>query len=348
MADVIGGARGELEGSRMAPRKAKSTDAGLTLAQVVEGFTLDAQARRLAPGTLADYGNSLRRLTRELGPDRPFAEIGTAELRAFMAGLARPQTPEGIAPRPERAVGKKQALNIHTGLCALWTWAVAEGIASEHMMRAIQRPRPEQRAVQPFSLADVRALLEACERTRVYERPGKRACDNERPTSARDRAIILLLLDTGIRASELCGIRIRDLDVRNRAVMVMGKGSKERWLPASGSTVKAVWKYTAAVRKCARLDDALFLSYEGRPLTRTALLKVLASLGAKAGVEDCHPHRFRHTFAIQYLRNGGNVLALQASLGHASLEMVRRYARLAQADLENGHRVASPVEGWRL
>jgi len=66
------------------------------------------------------------------------------------------------------------------------------------------------------------------------------------------------------------------------------------------------------------------------------------------GVADCHPHRFRHTFAIEYLRNGGNVLALQASLGHSSLEMVRVYARVAQADLENGHRVASPVDNWRL
>jgi len=331
----------------MAPRKAKSQSC-MTLTQVIEGFTLDAQARHLAPGTLADYGNSFRRLMAELGPDRPFTEIGTAELRAFMAGLARPAAPDGVASRAARAIGKKQALNIHTGLCALWTWAVREGITGVHAMRLIPRPRPEQRAIQPFSLADVRALLEACDRCREYRRPGQVTHTRGRPTSERDRAMILLLLDTGIRASELCGIRLRDLDVRNRAVMVFGKGSKERWLPASGSTIKAVWKYVSTIRREARLDDPVFVSIEGRALTRGALLKLLDGLGEKAGVEGCHPHRFRHTFAICYLRNGGNVLALQESLGHASLEMVRRYARLAQADLVNGHRVASPVEGWRL
>jgi integrase/recombinase XerD len=330
----------------MASRKAKT--AALSLSQVIDGFMLDAHARHLAPGTVVDYGNSFRRLMAEIDPDRPFLTIGVSELRAFMAGLARLQAPDGIARRPARALSKKQALNIHTGLSALWTWAMHEGIASEHLMRHIPRPRPEERAIQPFSLADVKALLDACDHSREYQRPGQVSHARGRPSALRDRAIIMLLLDAGLRASELCGIRLRDLDLRNRAVMVMGKGSKERWLPLSGSTVRVVWKYVSIQRKDADQDAMVFISRDARPMTRGALLKLLDGLGAKAGIEGCHPHRFRHTFAIQYLRNGGNLLALQTSLGHASLEMVRRYARLAQADLENGHRVASPVENWRL
>ena len=79
-------------------------------------------------------------------------------------------------------------------------------------------------------------------------------------------------------------------------------------------------------------------------------------LGAKAGVSDCHPHRFRHTFAVNFLRNGGNAFGLQMALGHTTLQMVQTYLALAQADpstalrtgLDAAHRKASPVENWRL
>lgn len=71
-------------------------------------------------------------------------------------------------------------------------------------------------------------------------------------------------------------------------------------------------------------------------------------LGAKAGVQDCHPHRFRHTFAVNFLRNGGNAFEIQMALGHTTLQMVQTYLALAQADLDAAHRKASPVENWRL
>ena len=83
-------------------------------------------------------------------------------------------------------------------------------------------------------------------------------------------------------------------------------------------------------------------------MNRDALLKLLIRLGAKAGVRDCHPHRFRHTFAVNFLRNGGNAFELQMALGHTTLQMVQTYLALAQADLDAAHRKASPVENWRL
>ena len=71
-------------------------------------------------------------------------------------------------------------------------------------------------------------------------------------------------------------------------------------------------------------------------------------MGAKAGVQNCHPHRFRHTFAVNFLRNGGNAFELQMALGHMTLQMAQTYLALAQADLDAAHRKASPVENWRL
>jgi integrase/recombinase XerD len=83
-------------------------------------------------------------------------------------------------------------------------------------------------------------------------------------------------------------------------------------------------------------------------MTRVSVPAGPVRLGAKAGVQACHPHRFRHTFAVNFLRNGGNAFELQMALGHTTLQMVQTYLALAQADLDAAHRKASPVENWRL
>ncbi len=224
---------------------------------------------------------------------------------------------------------------------------VAERLAASNPVREVLPPKPEKPAIVPLSQADVRMLLTACERSRAYSRPGKRISDHARPTALRDKTIILLLLDTGIRASELCGITALDVDLKNRRIVVMGKGDKGRTLPISAETAKSLWRYMSA-RQDAPAREPLFASQAGGPLDRQALLALLVDLGKRAGVNDVHPHRFRHTFAITFLRNGGNVYELQMALGHTTMEMVRTYLALAETDLQRAHEEASPVTNWRL
>jgi integrase/recombinase XerD len=92
----------------------------------------------------------------------------------------------------------------------------------------------------------------------------------------------------------------------------------------------------------------LFVTIRGRRINRDGLRQLISSLGEKANITKAYPHRFRHTFAITYLRSGGDVFTLQALLGHASLDIVQHYARIAQIDIEQAHRRASPVDNWRL
>jgi len=329
----------------------------LTLSQSIEGFLLEKQAQHLSPHTVADYTNSFRKLQAYLGdPERnkaglqdpPLAGITTDQVKGFLGDLSTPRAPAGAAKRPAKGLSNKTILNIHTGLSALWTWAVTEGIVTKHILRDIPRPRPEKRAITPFTEADIKTLLGSCERSRSYTRPGKRACDHAVPTALRNRTIILLLLDTGVRASELCGLMIKDADLTNKHILVLGKGNKERSLPISPRTAKLFWRYLTTERKEERVDQPLFLGSDGNQMTRDGLLKLLIRLGEKAGVNDCHPHRFRHTFAVNFLRNGGNAFELQMALGHTTLEMVQTYLSLAQTDLDAAHRKASPVENWRL
>lgn len=276
----------------------------VTLSQAIEGYTIHAHARRLSVNTVESYEWAFRRLESVVGPDRPLAAITTKEIRAFIAGLSD--------------LSNKSVVNAHVALSALWTWGVGERLVPASIVREVRPPKAEIREVIPFGKQDVQAMLAACDRSKPYARPGKRSCENRRPTALRDRAIVLLLLDTGIRAAELCGLAVRDADLANHRVVVMGKGRKERHIPISSRTEQALWRYKAQ---------------RGEP---------------RAGVAEAHPHRFRHTFAINFLRNGGNVFALQRILGHESLEMVKRYLSLAQMDLEKAHQDASPVANWLL
>ena len=150
-----------------------------------------------------------------------------------------------------------------------------------------------------------------------------------------------------MRAAELCGIRTHHLDLKNHRLCVFGMGSKERILPISPPTAMAIWKYLAT-----RGDDAIgdrpFTTNTGHAHSRRALLELTYSLGDSAGIPNAHPHRFRHTFAINYLRNGGDAYTLQMLLGHSTREMVKSYLQLAHADAAKARRRASPVANWDL
>jgi site-specific recombinase XerD len=306
----------------------------LTLSQAIEGYCIAAHARRLSPHTLRDYDCTFRRFETFLGRDPPLGELTAADVRAFL--------------NSQNGLSAKTLLNYHTGLSALWTWAVKEHLVERHIIREVDPPRPEQRAIVPYTQSDLQAMLDACDRSQPYIRPGKRECDHERPTALRDRAILILLVDTGMRASELCRLRIADVDLKNHRVRVMGKGRKERTLPISPRTSQVLWRYLATRDDAQRQAAFLFITRTGTAISRFNLRHTLRRCGDRAGVTGVTVHRFRHTFAIQFLRNGGQIFALQRILGHATLDMVQRYLAIAQADVERAHQDASPVANWRL
>jgi hypothetical protein len=116
----------------------------LSLSQSIEGFLLERettpyvkQAQHLSLHTVADYTNAFRKLQAYLGTDVPFAVITADQIRGFLGDLSTPRAPNGAAKRPVKGLSNKITLNIHTALSALWTWAVAEGIVTQHHLRPI-------------------------------------------------------------------------------------------------------------------------------------------------------------------------------------------------------------------
>jgi site-specific recombinase XerD len=310
----------------------------ISISQAIEGYLLAAGARHLSPHTIADYKNTFNKFLSCLDQDPPIADITNRQIESFLASR------EGVT--------KKTILNYYVGLSALWTWAVSEDLASRNVVRLVTPPKPEQREIIPFTADEIVVMLNALEKSKFYSLPGKRSCANSLPHPERNRAIILLLVDTGLRASELCAIRIRHLDTRNQRISIFGKGDKERSIPYSYRTGHALWRYLAirrsrqldSTKPAAQPDDFLFLTTRYRQMNRDRLLNLLKNIGERAGIPNVHPHRFRHTFAIMYLRNGGDPYTLQYILGHSTMEMVKTYLRLAQIDLDNAHRRASPVD----
>jgi integrase/recombinase XerD len=305
----------------------------LTFTQAIDGYLLAANARRLSQNTLNDYTLTFRKFIDHLGSDPPIESITPKDIEAFLAS--------------QNSVSKKTLLNYHIGLSALWTWCVEEELVKEHIVQKVRRPRPEKKDIRPYTQAEIQAMLNALKKSKPYTRPGKKESTHSLQAGERNKAIIYLLLDTGLRVSELCSLKIHQIDVRNQRLTVMGKGSKQRTIPFSARTGQILWRYLAA-RPQDTAGDYLFTTLQGRKMARTRVLQMLIRLGERAGIHGVDCHRFRHTFAINYLRNGGDPYTLQIILGHSTMEMVKNYLSVAQADLDRNHKLASPVDNWRL
>lgn len=299
----------------------------------VDGFWL-AKRRNLSRHTVQDYELTFRRFGKwiEYGE---LEKVTPKQVNAFLAHLL------------EQGLAKKTVLNYWIGLSSLWTWA-SEELGVKHVIQQVERPKAPKRTMQPFSQAEVKDLLGACVAMRAYDPHHDRHVDGRRPSAVRDLAIILLLLDTGLRVSELCEARRGDYDRKQgRLVVQHGKGDKQRTVFLGQAAQRALWKYLTLRGNVAPLEP-LFATATGRHMDSAGVRMMIVRCGQRAGVPGATPHRFRHTFAVNFLRNGGNMAALQDLLGHSTLEMVRRYARLAEVDLQDAQRRASPADNWRL
>ena len=157
--------------------------------------------------------------------------------------------------------------------------------------------------------------------------------------------MVVMLVDTGIRASELLGLNLEDIDLKRQRMLVLGKGNKKRYVPFGNATRRYLWRYLS---ERGNTPGPLFMSYRNGRLTLNALEDVFRRLGRRVGIPACYPHRFRHTFAVNFLCYGGDAITLQNILGHTSLDMVSRYVRLSQQNVSDTHRRSSPADKMGL
>ena len=204
----------------------------------------------------------------------------------------------------------------------LFRWAAdEEEYLPENGIWRLKLPSPHYQQVEPYTDGEVLAMLEACEDEYRF---------HSRFLGSRNKAIIAVFCDTGLRLSELVGVKLTDLHSTLKQVRVVGKGLKTRVVPLQAQSMKALKRYLTYRREEG--SDWLWLSEEGGRLTAESITTMVERLKRRAGVSsDGLVHRFRHYFATRYLEAGGNPNSLRLLLGHESFAMVLHYTRWVSA-----------------
>ena len=305
----------------------------ITLSQATAGYLINLSASHLSQNTVNDYTNTLKKFSATLGSDITVSSIATTHINDFLANQSN--------------LSNKTLSNYHSTLSTFFDWMITNKLITKNPVKFVQRAKPERRVVGPVPKEEIKLLMKAVTRTNPYSRPGKKTCFNKLPEAERNVGILLFFLDNGVRLSVLWDLKIKDLDLKKKRVCILEKGAKERFVPFSPRTSQAIWKYHTR-RGEIYPEDFVFTTENNRQLRRGYIQKMLERATERAEISHIHPHRIRHTFAVNYLRAGGDVFTLQMILGHEHLEMVRQYSRLAQSDIKRAHRRASPVEFLRL
>jgi integrase/recombinase XerD len=302
------------------------------LSRAVEGFLLNVAASGRSSNTIRNYKAELKRFVGWVG-DNEINKIDSQIIENFMLYLKNDfrithAASTAITPRK---ISQKTLSNAHGTLAVFWKWVSIEfQISNPFKVTPI---KVYTKPIAPLKENEIQLLLNVCKRNK------------------RNRSIILTLLDSGIRVSEMCSIRIKDIDFESGRVFITGKGSKSRFVYLGKVSRHALWSYLLERFPSSKplIDDYLFVDRYGiHPLTRGGVLQLLKRLGREAGISKVHPHRMRHSFCVEYLRNGGNVFELQNMIGHSDLSMCRKYLELSQMDLETSAKRASPADNWRL
>ena len=270
--------------------------------------------RGLSPNTLEAYGRDVARLCAfAAGQGRGVLDLVQADISRFVGQL-----------RDGGLSARSVARAVHA-LRGLFRFAVREGQLVADPMENIKAPRAFNALPRCLSMTQVESLLDAP--------------DIATPLGIRDRAILEVLYATGLRVSELIGLRPGDVDLEVGLLTCFGKGRKERLVPLGSTACTWVRRYMDGVRGelgggRGRAATILFLNNRGGRLSRMGLWGIVRRHAVTAGVQSTlTPHVLRHSFATHLLENGADLRALQAMLGHADISTTQIYTHISRERL---------------
>jgi integrase/recombinase XerD len=290
--------------------------------------------RGLADNTVQSYR---RDLTRYLGfldgrGRRRLADVTAGDVAEFRGALHA-----GDDEHPPLAAGSVgRAVVAVRGLHA---FAVKQGLTAHDPAREVAPPTAARRLPKAIDVAEVERILDAAGST-----------EDPEPRVLRDRALLEFLYGTGARISEATGLDVDDLDhlILDPAVLLTGKGGKQRYVPVGRYAVRALDAYLVRGRpalagKAARkASPAVFLNARGGRLTRQGAWGILREAAARAGETDVSPHTLRHSFATHLLDGGADIRVVQELLGHASVTTTQVYTLVTVDKLREVYAASHP------
>jgi integrase/recombinase XerC len=286
--------------------------------------------RNLSPHTRRAYLSDVRQLASECGV--PFEEVSATELRSWLAELHR---------RTSAATQGRKLASVRS----FFRYLLREGRVRQDPTAGLPAPKTPRRPPRPLPVDDCHVLVTAND-SRDGPAPAK---------ELRDRALAELLYGTGIRVGELVALDVRDVELREAQVRVMGKGRKERVVPLPRLTCQALEEWLEARQRPGVLGEPLFIALrrrrgeEPRRLGERDVRRVLRRRALDLGIVDrVHPHRLRHSYATHLLDMGADLREIQELLGHATLSTTQKYTAVSVEQLRQVYDGAHPRAELRL
>ena len=313
----------------------------IDLTNLIDLFIASKEVEGRSKKTTDWYRANLKVFAAFMGKQGPVTvqDLTVSNARAFVAELqSRTTRYSNHSSRPAKT-GGLSAFTINgyiRTVKAFGAWLHEEGFASQHPFERLKAPKLPDTVIEILSEEEIQRLFNATNPNTAL--------------GARNQLILLLLLDTGIRASELCGLKVEHTYLNESYIKVRGKGNKERIVPFGATTKKAIMRYLNAYRSEPASDDVrtLILTMDGFSLEYEGLAQIIRRMAVGTDIPRLHIHLFRHTFAVRYLMNGGDVMTLRLILGHTTLDVTQMYMHLADAHIQVQHSKFSPVDRLEL
>ena len=267
----------------------------------------------LAENSIESYDRDLRCFSLYLGPERPIESVTGDDISSYIEWLSI----RGLCP--------KSRARMFVALRCFFRFCHLEKIVPSDPSQYADCPKVWKHLPYDLSPNEVEMLLLAETGDSVQ--------------SIRNRAILEVFYATGARVSEVCGLKLSDIDLDERTIRLFGKGMKQRMTPLGLAAVESLERYLS----CLRLerpsggfsrDDGLFLSRTGRKLVRESVFRLVKLAALKSGlIRNVYPHLLRHSFATHMLEGGANLRSVQILLGHAYLETTEIYTHVHRPHL---------------
>lgn len=289
------------------------------LIQCADAFIYDRQAQNLADGTIRFYRtkmNLLIRFLESLGISK-ISDISAQTIRSYLVFLEeKGHNPGGVHAAYRTA---KTFLN--------WWEAEAEPQNWRNPIKKVRAPKVPVEILEPVKPDEALKLLSVC--------------DTKSTLGLRDCAIILTLMDTGVRASELVSMTRKDIDLsKGKIIIRKGKGNKFRIVFISDKTRKVIQRY---LEERTDFKSFLWITNKETQLTYSGLRQIIRRRSKGAEINPPSLHSFRRYFALQMLRNGVDIFSLQKLMGHADIQILRRYLQQTEDDIRSAHKLGGPV-----
>ncbi|HMJ62857.1 MAG TPA: site-specific tyrosine recombinase/integron integrase [Bryobacteraceae bacterium] len=289
-----------------------------TIRECAAKYLAELARRGASAHTLRNYGSDLEQFASYF--ELEMEQLDLALLREWLSALYDQKLSVVTVRRKLAAVR------------AMCKFLLAEKIVPVNPAARLRTPKTKQRLPEVMSAEKTNNMLDAVERGEGLERPSRE----------RDIAFLELLYGCGIRVSELVGIDLEDIDLRDGWLRVRGKGNKERQVPVAGRAVAAVERYLE--QRSARPEErALFLNSRGARLSDRQVRRLVKLYALMVtGDSTVHPHSFRHAYATHLLADGADLRAIQELLGHARLSTTQKYTQVSLRDLQRVYDRAHP------